>query len=178
MHNTYNIPLPEGGDYLFWENQAFPNGQAVFLAHQLYKATELTNMVDDFGFVCFPKGPDADDYTNVWTDNKYAIPACYDAEKAWKIAFAYNLYTNPTPGYEDYDATKAGQYQYFRDTESVDLTYVRMTKNGMVTWTDSIPGLDLNTGFGYELGWGTPIPTLLESAMPTWQPFLDETNAK
>ena len=69
---------------------------------------EFKDMEDDFGFVCFPKGPNATDYRNCYTDNVYAIPACYDADKAWKIAFALNVYTDPVPGYEDYNDRLSG----------------------------------------------------------------------
>ena len=101
-------------------------------------------------FVCFPKGPAADDYTNIHSDNVYVIPACYDAEKAWKIAFAYDLYTDPVPGYEDYNDALSGYYDSFRDTESVDLTITRLMENGRVTYNNMIPNLDL----GADLLWG------------------------
>ena len=52
-------------------------------------------MTDDWGFVMTPKGPEGD-YVTVFSDNIAVIPSCYDAETANKIAFAYDLYTNPT----------------------------------------------------------------------------------
>ena len=133
-------------------------------------------MEDDFGFVCFPKGPKASDYTNIIGNNPCCIPACYDADKAWKIAFAYDLYTEPIPGFEDYDGRDAGFYNSFRDTESVELTIARMKENGRVTYHTMIPGLDL----GPDVIWGiskdnTPAQKA-EAIRNTWASYLEEAN--
>lgn len=66
----------------------------------------------------FPKGLQTSDYVNVWSDNPTAIPSCYDADRVWKIAFAFNLWTDPVPGYEDY-FSYAHVYAGARDTRAV-----------------------------------------------------------
>ena len=111
--------------------------------------------------MCFPKGPAADDYTNIRSDNVYVIPACYDAEKAWKIAFAYDLYTDPVPGYEDYNDALSGYYDSFRDTESVDLTITRLMENGDLLW-----GISKDN---------TPAQAA-EAIRNTWASYLEEAN--
>ncbi len=155
---------------------AFMNGEGAFIPQEAYKAGDFSTMEDDFGFVCFPMGPQMDDYTNCYVDNVYAIPACYDADKAWKIAFAYNLYTEPIPGYEDYDGTLSNYYQKFRDLESVDYTIKRLNSNGMVTYHNFIPNLKINN----DLHWGiskdnTPAQKT-ESIRDTWNSYIEEAN--
>ena len=68
-------------------------------------------MEDEFGFVCFPMGPRMDHYVNYAKDNVFVIPSCYDEDKAWKLAFAYNLYTDPVPGYEGLRSMESGLYE-------------------------------------------------------------------
>lgn len=155
---------------------AFINGEGAFLPQEAYKAGDFGDMEDDFGFVCFPMGPKMDDYTNCYVDNVYAIPSCYDADKAWKIAFAYNLYTEPIPGYEDYDGTLSTYYSKFRDLEAVDYTIKRMNSNGMVTYHTFIPNLSINA----DLHWGinkdnTPAQKT-ESIRNTWNAYIEEAN--
>lgn len=48
-----------------------------------------------------------DHYVNYAKDNVFVIPSCYDEDKAWKLAFAYNLYTDPVPGMR---TTKHGKW--------------------------------------------------------------------
>ncbi len=176
MLSKYEMTYPEGSEWNYWLT-AYANGEAVFTGDEAYRAgQEYKEMEDDFGFVCFPKGPKAADYTNIYQDNVYAIPACYDAEKAWKIAFAYDLYTELIPGYEDYDTWKADAYNNFRDTESVDLTMARLMDNGRVTYHTMISGLDL----GPDLIWGisadsTPAQQA-EAIRNTWASYIEEAN--
>jgi len=121
-------------------------------------------------------GPNATDYTNCYADNVYVIPACYDEERAWNIAFAYNLYTDPVPGYEDNAAWKTDYYNKFCDTESVDLSVARMMENGMVTYHSMITGLDL----GADLIWGISRDSIsaqqAEAIRNTWASYLDTAN--
>lgn len=155
---------------------AFANGEGVFIPQEAYKAGDWKDMEDDFGFVCFPRGPKADDYTNCYMDNVYAIPACYDADKAWKLAFVYNLYTEPIPGYEDDDSWKAGYYQNFRDTESVDFTLDRLINNGMVTYHTFVPGLDMGPDVYWEINKDNTPAQQAEAIRNTWAAYLEEAN--
>lgn len=87
--------MPDGAEWDYWKT-AFVNGEGAFIAYDAYASSnEFKDMKDEYGFVCFPMGSNATDYCNVYKDNPYAIPGCYDADKAWKIAFAFNLYEGP-----------------------------------------------------------------------------------
>ena len=176
MISTYDYPQPADSEWDYWK-EAFINGNGAFIAGETYQAGgDWSTMEDDFGFVCFPKGPKASDYTNCYNDNPYVIPACYDADKAWKLAFAYDLYTEPVPGFEDYNDRESGFYNSFRDTESVDLSINRLMKNGMITYHNMIPGLQL----GADVIWGiskdsTPAQQA-EAIRNTWASYLEEAN--
>ena len=176
MMSKYDYPQPADSEWDYWK-EAFINGNGAFIAGDTYQAGgDWSTMEDDFGFVCFPKGPKASDYTNCYSDNPHVIPACYDADKAWKLAFAYDLYTEPVPGFEDYNDRESGYYNSFRDTEAVDLTINRLMNNGMVTYHNMIPGLQL----GADVIWGiskdsTPAQQA-EAIRNTWASYLEEAN--
>lgn len=176
MLAKYDYPQPADSNWDYWVN-AFQTGCGVFIAGETYQAGgDWSSMEDDFGFVCFPKGPNASDYTNWLNDNPIAIPACYDEQRAWNIAFIYNIVTEPVPGFEDYNGRLAGFYKNYRDAESVELTVARLCKNGTSTYHDMIPNLDL----GPDLIWGmskdnTPAQKA-EAIRDTWAAYLDAAN--
>ncbi len=185
MMQTYTKTLDENGEAPAWDyyKDAFINGNIVFCVEDAYAAgaagsgAPWAEMADDYGFLCFPMGPSASDYTNRYSDNPIAIPACYDADKAEKIAFAFNVMTDPTPGYEDYPAWRAGYYAKFRDTESVDLTLTRMVSNGMVTYDGLIPNLQLGSDLTWKLG-STPVSEVVEAIAETWKSYIAEANGQ
>lgn len=176
---NYEMPQPEGSNWDYAE-AAFYNGNAAMSVHEDYFASNLyQNMKDDYGFVMFPKGPRVDTYYNVWTDNVIVIPSNYDAERAWKIAFAFNLFTDDTPGYDDVDDWKTGYYAKYRDTRAVDETVamMRSAEHG-VTWLQAlIPGYDLGPDFYYDVYAMAMTPAeKLESVRNQWQAYLDAAN--
>lgn len=176
--NNYDLVKPEGAEWDYYK-QAFLNGDAVFCFDFAFIAgQDFKDMEDDFGFICFPKGPGASDYTNVWSNNPVVIPACYDKQKAWNLAFAYNLYTSEIPGFEDYEGWKPGYYNSFRDTESVDLTLARMVKNGVLNYADVIPNLDQGNDFLWKLSKDLTAAQAAEQIKNTWQSYIDNANSK
>lgn len=110
-----------------------------------YDADVLYEMVDDWGFVSFPVGPNPDARPYSVISNAYymVIPSCTDPELAEDIAFAYNAWTSPTPGYEKPDLTS--YYEYARDKRTVDETILNMlTGNNRTYLLDQIiRGADL-----------------------------------
>lgn len=182
MREAYEMPQPEGSEWNYFIAE-FKNGSAVFFTDQVYRAgQDMKDMADDFGCIVFPKGPKADDYTGFYEDNVLVIPACYDEDKAWKIAFAYNLYTQPVPGYEDTETWQAGYYGNFRDTESVDLTLARLVEGGELMHHLMVSGIDLGNDLLYSLGYAdsegnvyTPAQKA-ESLREAWNAYIDDAN--
>lgn len=180
IFNDYVLPYPEDAQWDYYK-EAFKNGQAAFMVEDGYAGTPgnfLEDMADDFGFVMFPKGPKMDDYTNCWSNNPVCIPACYDADKAWKLAFAWNLYTDDVPGYEDYDGWKVNYYAGMRDTRAVDETAQMMTEKGFVTYHGIVPSLSLGSDFTWgAAAKGVVISEKVEAIRDTWKGYIDAANA-
>lgn len=183
MSTTYEMPQPEGANW-DWTFAAFINGDVAMTVHQDYfKGTLATSMADPYGFVMFPVGPRGDTYKTVYSDNTYVIPANYDAERAEKIATAFDLYTDPTPGYEEEDAWKSSYYNYFSDARAVDETIDMMRRNehGVTFLSNMVPGYDLGPQFYWNTygrsGWKT-IAEQLEESKNVWQAAIDAVNNK
>ena len=172
----YSLPYPDGAEWDYYK-EAYKSGMAAFMVGDAYCAGDfLSEMEDDFGFVAFPMGPQSSEYTNCWSNNPHVIPACYDADKAWKIAFAWNLYTDDVPGYEDYEGWKAGYYSKFRDTEAVDQTLEIMVNNGMITYDGIIPEMQRGSDFLWGLNANTVVSEAIDSVSEYWKGLVDAAN--
>lgn len=181
LSKTYEMPQPEGAEWN-WTFTAFLNGDVAMTIHQDYfKADVANNLKDEYGFVMFPVGPRGDTYKNVISDNTYVIPANYDAERAQKIAYAFDLYTEPTPGYDDPDTWKSSYYNFFSDARSVDETIamMRSPEHGVTFLNNLIPGYSLGEQFYWNTynrgGWRT-VAEQLEESKNVWQAALDAVN--
>lgn len=86
------------------------------------------NMEDELGFVCCPKSDDASSYQLEMSTMLAVIPSCYDAETAANIAFAYNLWTNPAPGYEESGPEGCN---YALDDRAINETFALCFENGL-----------------------------------------------
>lgn len=182
MVKKYEMPTPEGANWDYFES-AFKNAEVALQCHEDYFAGSLSEMEDDYGFVMFPK-PTEDTDTYKWspTDNIYCIPACYDPDTAWKIAFAFDLFTETTPGYEDADDWKNDFYKKYRDDRAVDetITMMRSNETQFVWYSDMVAGYDLGNQYYYSVYGINPSATPVEKAeemRATWQAYLDDANA-
>jgi hypothetical protein len=138
-------------------------------------------MTDDFGFVLCPKPTIEDPYSVYFGDNTAIIPSCYDLETANKIAFAYDLWTDPTPGYEeDPEAWKEGYYPNFRVARAVDETLALMYDPKTRVSSDYasfIYGLDTGATFIWEVyALGKTPAEKIEENVATWQSLIDDAN--
>lgn len=171
----YHMPQPEGSNW-DWFNAPFKEGKVAMQAYEEYMVNQFKDMADDFGFVIFPKGPHGEMMT-VFTENVVVMPAGVDEAKADNVAFAYNLYTDTTPGYEDED-WKTNFYPLFRDSRAVDETLPLFyePEHGTISYLPLIAGL----GYGdvtYDLDAGAKTPAeLIEKVQQQWQSFIDTAN--
>lgn len=163
---------------------AFAQGNVAFFIDQAYRgqgqlqsAQESNGTSFDWGVVCMPMGPNATDYTNVYDNNIAVIPAVYDAQRAWNVAFAYDMWYEPVPGFEDYAGWKAGYQKHYKDTESVDLTLARLKVNGRTTAHSLVPNVDMGPQFYWRFGEFNNDPAALaEAVRETWKAYIDEAN--
>ena len=113
---------------------------------------------------------------NPVADDPCVIPACYDAEKAWKIAFAYDLWTEPVPEFEDYATWKVSGYNDFDDTESVDDTVSFLMSHPKTTYNVIVGEINLADDIFYQIKKENTAAQIAETVRSAWQAKLDAVN--
>lgn len=179
IEKGYEMPVPTDANW-DWFIAAFHDAKVAMTFAEQYKVGTWEDMEDDWGFVLLPKGPKSGGYSAYFGDNVAVIPSCYDKETAEKIAFAYNLWTQPTPGYEDDDSWKDSYYTRFRDERAVDETLTMMFEEAIENndYTSMVYGPEYG-----DFAWNTyalnatPAEKIEELA-GTWQALIDEANNK
>lgn len=161
---------PQGEDE-YWDYfiSAFRDSQVAMLFTGAYTADAnggyFSEMEDELGFVCCPKPDDADSYQFMVSTPIAVIPACYDAETAADIAFAYNLWVNPAPGYEK-DTYQKSTF----DERAINETFALYESSlGVVDYTTLLIG---SSSVGQDLYYLFPFDNL------TLDECLDTINAK
>lgn len=171
------VVRPEDAQWDYYK-EAFTNGNYVFMAEQAYVGGPngfIADMPDDVGFVAMPQGPSATELTNKVSNNPQCIPGCYDADRAWKIAFAYNLYTEDVPGYENYlDLSNYRNYKF--DARGVDETVAMLSEKCMVTYHGLIPDLALGDGFVWNINGDAVVSEVIDANMERFNAWVDAAN--
>lgn len=93
--------------------------------------------------------------------------------------FAYNLYTETTPGWTLDDAWKQTYYAQFTDTRAVDetLELMREDEHRILDYQSMIPDTDYGD-FTYSVYALAKKPSeQLEEMTPTWNGKIDKANA-
>ncbi|NLL73253.1 MAG: extracellular solute-binding protein [Clostridiales bacterium] len=173
----YHMPQPEDSNW-DWFVSAFLEGKVAMQCAEQYKVSTWKDMDDEWGFVIFPKGPQGEMMT-VFTENIVVMPVTLDKQRAEDVAFAYNLYTENTPGYEDED-WQTQYYTAFCDARAVEETLPLFyePKHGTISYLSMIPGI----GYGdvtYDLDAGAVNPKeAVEKVQATWKAFIDAANGE
>lgn len=192
-----NLVLDDDGNPIHAEGQlenwnyfyeAFNNEEFVFLPDEAYLMVndDLKVDKDNLGYVMLPKGNSADGYINVCSNNVYAIPACYDKDKAWKIAFALDQYFQAAAGYEGYNPDLEKYRKATSDPRPVDETIVRKTTEGVcVNLANRIAGLNITEDmqwydalkdFGDDLWLPIPAEELIDDTIAKWNAAAENAN--
>lgn len=177
----YEMPQPEGSNW-DWFYAAFHDAKTAMIWDEQYCVSRWADMTDDWGFVMLPKKDANTPYREYFKDNVVVMPGIYDKETAEKIAFAYNLWTNPTPGYEDdSEAWKEDYYPKFRDERAVDETLVRMLVDSSTEVIEEyqpfVYGTDPGPDFLWEVyGLGKTPAEKLEEMTTKWDTAIEEAN--
>ena len=178
MFINYQLPASDGAAWDYFKT-AFLNGDVAFYVNQEYDGQPnglLSNMKDDWGIACFPLGPNGDGkYFTLNGDVMFAIPNCYEQEKVNKIMKIVDLWTTPTPGYNDEDSWKDGYYAGFRDSRAVDETLQYMVDNSIPWKAWLIPGMDFGK-IAIDISWGRDAQETVEARTNELQAALDELN--
>jgi len=178
----YSAPTPEGANW-DWYKDAWKQGYTGFYMYQCYGGfndnSEMADMADAWGCVAFPVPNKGDTYITVVSDNITMIPSCYDAETVAKLAFLYDLWSNPTPGYDDEDSWIGNKYNY-TDERAVDETYAMLREPehcriNNVTYLGTQNDI-LGQDFLWSLGGDATVAELVEQNMNRWQSACDTFN--
>jgi len=177
----YNNHDPEGAAWDYYM-QEFKDGTIAFMMDQEYQVGVNGRFYSDTpftpGFVMFPKGPKAATYINLWDNNPHCIPGCYDAQRAWNIAFAFNLYSNPVPGYEDYNEYVVTAKNGIVDERAQDETIPMMSEpeHGTVTYHAVVPDMNAGPEFIWNIYGGCDVAAAQEAIRDTWKAYIDAAN--
>ena len=189
IYTKYDNHDPADAQWDYYQ-QEWRNGKAAFLVEQEYAnvAGNIFSDITDFeiGFVMFPKGPKATTTVNVFDNNAYVIPACYvgkdvDADghdRAWRIAFAWNVYTNPVPGFENtngyLDKAKTGNFDVRTISETIPM--MAQPEHGTIAYHDFVAGIDM----GPELTWNIiangDLSGTIDALRDRWKKAAEKTN--
>ena len=181
MDKGYIMPKPDGAAW-DWYKAAFRDGEVAMQTAEVYEISAFASMEDEWGFVMFPYNEKNKDATNKTTpnDNIVVMPSCFSAEEAEKIAFAYDLYTEPTPGYDLDDSWKQTYYDQFKDDRAVDETLTMMHEADHIQ-TSYLPLIsDLDYGdFCYAVYAGATTPAKkIEAISSKWDSKISDMNKK
>lgn len=181
MDKGYIMPKPDGAAW-DWYKAAFRDGEVAMQTAEVYEISAFASMEDDWGFVMFPYNEKNKDATNKTTpnDNIVVMPSCFSAEEAEKIAFAYDLYTEPTPGYDLDDAWKQTYYDQFKDDRAVDetLTMMHEAEHIQTSYLPLISDLDYGD-FCYAVYAGATTPAKkIEAISSKWDSKISDMNKK
>lgn len=180
IQDGYEKPAPEDANW-DWFIPAFHDAQVAMQFAEQYKVGQWADMTDDWGFVLVPKAKEEDPYSVYFSDNIVVMPATFNAEEAEKIAFAYNLWTDPTPGYEDEtDAWKENYYPNFRDARAVDETLALMFAPETRVVTEFQPfvyGTDTGNDFIWNVyGLDSTPAEKIEELSSKWESLINDAN--
>nr|MCR4642789.1 hypothetical protein [Lachnospiraceae bacterium] len=180
IHDYYK-PYPEGAEWDYYKED-FQAGKIAFLSEQEYVGLPgnfLEGVQFEVGFVMFPAGPRGK-MVNRWGSNPAVIPACYDAEKAWYIAFAYDVWYEVPPeiGEENrfVSAARAGIF----DMRACDETLPMMCEaaHGMISYEAVVPGVELEPQLTWGINGNNNVSQLVREAAAYWKPLVDQANRK
>ena len=179
----YMMPQPEGANW-DWFKSVWMQGNVAFYSYQTYGGfnppgqNEMESMEDEWGAVGFPVGPKGTHgIMQIASDNITMIPSVYATDKfpedtVAKLVFIYDLWTNPTPGYEDDDNWVAEHSHFTSDDRCIEETYATLR---LPEHTGINLGLALGTTNDimgepvfWQISWNDP-SAIIEAAMPTWQ---------
>lgn len=177
----YIMPDPQGAAW-DWYKAAFRDGEVAMQTSEVYEISAFAGMKDTWGFVMFPYNQKNEAATNkaIPNDNIICMPSCFDPDTAEKIAFAYDLYTEPTPGFDLKDAMKERYYEQFKDSRAVSETLEMMDdmKHKQTSYQPMIIDLDYGD-FCYSVYAGATKPAKqIEEISSKWNKKIAEMNKK
>ena len=184
INSEYSMQQPENSSW-DWFMPAFAAGVAAMQFNEVYMTQPgqyYGEMEDELGFVCCPKPDWENSYHTGFYENIAVIPACYDEQTAADIAFAYNIWTNPAPGYENGTDWKEEYAENNLDERAFDETFEIFRQEG-VGHAPQMYLLEDSNFFSQDLFWSWPydnrsVDEVIATIKPEWDALVTEVNAK
>ena len=177
----------ESGNAPVWNYYVDAWNQAVsgFYVAQGYQGfntpAEMDALADEWGMVAFPVREAGSKYVYVASDNVTLMLDLYDAETAKKIATLYELWTNPTPGYDDSDAWALPYYDKNTDERAIEESYAMLREPDRAIFDPALKLGSINdvegADFLWNLSWQTP-QEIYDAKIGNWESLVNEYNAK
>lgn len=179
VQTNYYMPRPEDAEWDYYK-QEFLNGTVAFCCDGFYAGCSGSyfNETDfDMGFVMMPAGPDGK-LVNCWSNNPVAIPGCYDADTAWKLAMAYNIWTEDIPGFEGYNGQISRARSGNISSRGCDETVPMMceAEHGIISYTGMVPGLEAGPTLIWNIGPGADVSSEVDKAAESWKTYINDAN--
>lgn len=173
---------PADGAVWNWFVDDFKAGNAGFMMYQGYCGfggdKQLEGM-EDWGMVPFPVHNAGDPYITIAQDNIALIPDVYTDEEVKMIAQLYDLWTNPTPGYEDESDNWIGDFLLRTDENAVLLCYamLREPEHTVANLAFSLGQLNdvLGNPLTWHISWRTPAESF-DASRIAWQNMCNQFN--
>ncbi|OON95045.1 MAG: hypothetical protein ATN31_02060 [Candidatus Epulonipiscioides saccharophilum] len=160
--------------------ELFTTGQCAMYLSGEWESSTLSQeiMTDDWGLVCFPKGPSADGYHSKYKDPGYVIPNAFSKAEAEDIAFAYDLWFGEIPGYDRAYQWKTELYPLYRDERGVEESNViaRTPENMKPDYTVALSSDFKNTIANDILSKKSTVGEAIEAQKAIWQIEIDRIN--
>ncbi|MBQ3668707.1 MAG: hypothetical protein II920_05725, partial [Clostridia bacterium] len=179
--NEYSMPTPDGAKW-DWYKDTFKAGTTAFYMYQTYGGyndnAELADTDFDWGCVAFPVPEEGGNYIHIANDTFVVIPNVYDdPELIAQMCFIYDLYTDPTPGYDDEYAWIGNKYNY-TDDRAVEETYAMLREAEHTVAGDWLYLGTRNDVMGNNLLWALwrEPAEVIEESTPAWQALCDNFN--
>lgn len=182
IYRNYWKETPQGANW-DWYKTAWKEGEFAFYMYQAFGGfntySEMSGMADEWGCLVFPKGPGSKKYLSISSENTALIPNVYTDKEISMISLMYQLWTLPTPGYENEDSW-IGDKLNFTDERAVFETYAMLREsdyqvNDYTSWLGSV-----NDVLGVRLLWslaGAEADELIQEGTPAWQEMCDNLNS-
>lgn len=175
----YLKPKPQSAAW-DWYLTAFRDRDAAMVTAEVYQLSSFAMMDDEWGFVMFPYNGENKKALNktVPDENIVVIPSCFEREKAEKIAFAYDKYTEPVAGYTVKEQTLEQYYPQFMDERAVKETISMMLdeKHKQISYLPLISEIDCGD-FCYSVYAREKTPSeKMEELSPRWDRKLETLN--
>jgi hypothetical protein len=173
-------PQPEGSGWDWWRD-GFREGNAAFLIYEEYGKDDFANVPFEWGMVLYPRGPAMDALMTIYYENINTIPNnnSMNAGLADEILFAFDLFTNEPPGYEDdTEAWKYDLYERYRDSRAVDETVamIRSGNHSQLRLDQFVPSFEAGRVSWEVWNFEATGAQLLEEASQEWNEFIASAN--